>query len=174
MASPPFLGDQRKVIKRETTPLGACRAAPDKSVSRGRAFRQYLGQPLMRRLNSGIHAIAVCGQKESSSCRLRACRPYPPPHRALRRAVRLSGSHSVPRYGTAAKAHVQVAKSKRKCSQFEQTRARPRMSQFGQEGTVVASFMPPKSGHWKLALTLNLRPSQPPLQGADYDRLVRG
>jgi len=30
-----------------------------KSVSRGRAFRQHVGQPLLRGLNSGIHAVAM-------------------------------------------------------------------------------------------------------------------
>src|SRR6185437_2206953 len=36
------LRGQRNVAQREATPLGACRAAPAKSVSRGRAFRQHI------------------------------------------------------------------------------------------------------------------------------------
>jgi len=36
------LRGQEKVTKEKATLLGACRAAPDKSVSRGRAFRQHI------------------------------------------------------------------------------------------------------------------------------------
>jgi hypothetical protein len=72
-----LLHGQEKVTKEKATLLDACRAAPDKSVSRGRAFRSGIlpvrkgadiGQPLLRCLNSGIHALAM-------SPPLRACRP---------------------------------------------------------------------------------------------------
>jgi hypothetical protein len=79
--------------KEKATLLGACRARatapampqlghpcprqPGKSVSRGRAFRQHIGQPLLRCLNSGIHAVAVCWRKgvDIVSTPLRAYRP---------------------------------------------------------------------------------------------------
>jgi hypothetical protein len=48
---------QRKVTKREGTPLGACRASPGKSVSRGRAFRPD----------------SCPGEKESTSVSTPAC-----------------------------------------------------------------------------------------------------
>jgi hypothetical protein len=49
-----------------------------KSVSRARAFRQHLGQPLLRCLNSGIHAVAMCWRKGigiHADARCAACRP---------------------------------------------------------------------------------------------------
>jgi hypothetical protein len=79
--------------KEKATLLGACRARatapalpqlghpcprqPGKSVSRGRAFRQHIGQPLLRCLTSGIHAVAMCWRKgvDIVSTPLRACRP---------------------------------------------------------------------------------------------------
>lgn len=57
---------------------------PGKSVSRGRAFRQGIGQPLLRCLNSGIHAVACPGEKEPTSLSAPAARPVVPdssPHR---------------------------------------------------------------------------------------------
>ena len=44
---------------REGQPLGACRAAPAKNASRGRTFRQHIGQPLLRCLNSCIGQLLL-------------------------------------------------------------------------------------------------------------------
>ncbi len=52
------LRGQRKVTKREATLLGACRAAPVKSVSRGRAFRQGF---LPWRKGADIHVSSPSG-----------------------------------------------------------------------------------------------------------------
>jgi hypothetical protein len=112
--------DRRNVAQREATPLGACRATPAKYVSRGRAFRQHLGQPLLRclnsgigqpllrSLNSGILALAMpspcAGEKESTSCRL-PCGPLDhdsPPHRGGKIKIEShshSHSHSATRRG---------------------------------------------------------------------------
>jgi hypothetical protein len=53
-------------------------------VSRGRAFRQHIGQPLLRCLNSGIHALAMCWRKGIGILPMPAARPVvpdSPPHR---------------------------------------------------------------------------------------------
>ena len=63
-----LLGRQEKVTKEKATLLGACRAAPGKSVSRGRAFRQC------------IHALA---KRHRHPCRC-PCGPVvhgSPPHK---------------------------------------------------------------------------------------------
>ncbi len=74
-----FCLSKREVPKRKDTRLGACWASmPSKFVSWGRAFRQHIGQPLLRCLNSDIHAVACPGEKEptSMSTPLQACRPH--------------------------------------------------------------------------------------------------
>jgi hypothetical protein len=60
---------RRSAYEQRSWPEGR-RAGDGKSVSRGRAFRQNLGQPLLRCLNSGIHAVASAGETEPTSCRL--------------------------------------------------------------------------------------------------------
>ncbi len=70
-ASDFLLRGQDKVTKKKATLLGACRAAPDKSVSRGRAFRQH------------IHVLA---KRSRHPCRL-PCGPVvhdSPPHKGLK------------------------------------------------------------------------------------------
>jgi hypothetical protein len=52
------LNGQEKVTKEKATLLGACRAAPDKSVSRGRAFRQGI---LPWRKGVDIHVDSPAG-----------------------------------------------------------------------------------------------------------------
>jgi len=64
-----LLRGQEKVTKEKATPLGACRATPAKSVSRGQAFQQG----------------SCPDEKESTSCRF-PCGPVDhasPPHRGL-------------------------------------------------------------------------------------------
>jgi hypothetical protein len=90
---------KRKVTKREGHPAWRLLGfLPNKSVSRGRAFRQGIGQPLLRCLNSGIHAVACPGEKESTSLSTPAARPVvpdSPPHRGPGRAAGHRGPHSV-------------------------------------------------------------------------------
>jgi hypothetical protein len=57
-ASDFLLNGQEKVTKEKATLLGACRAAPDKSVSRGRAFRQGI---LPWRKGADIHVDSPAG-----------------------------------------------------------------------------------------------------------------
>ncbi len=55
--------------EREATPLGACRAAPTKSVSRGRAFRQHIGQLRLRcptRASGNCACVAPLGHRATA------------------------------------------------------------------------------------------------------------
>jgi hypothetical protein len=67
---------QEKVTKEKATLLGACRAAPDKSVSRGRAFRQGF---LPWRKGAGIHADSPDGPVVHDS----------PPHKGVEIEVKI-------------------------------------------------------------------------------------
>jgi hypothetical protein len=73
-----LLSGQEKVTKEKAPLHGACRASPDKSVSRGRAFRQDIGQPLLRCFNSGVRAVAGPVEKEPTSLSAPAARPCRP------------------------------------------------------------------------------------------------
>jgi hypothetical protein len=103
---------KEKDNQRERPPrLALAGLLPGKSVSRGRAFRSGIGQPLLRCLNSGIHAVACPSEKESTSLSTPAARPVDPdspPHRGPGRAAGHRGPHSVRSLGARAKARARA------------------------------------------------------------------
>jgi hypothetical protein len=96
---------KREVTKTKRHPAGRLPGiVPGKSVSRGRAFRPDIGQPLRRCLNSGIHADA-----RSAACRPRLTAAQETPGRAAGHP----GPHSVCNRCAVAKAEGIRAKSER-------------------------------------------------------------